>query len=952
MKGFILSLTLLFFMFVAGQAVADRLPPPTGVNATDGDFPDRTEITWNAVAGAGFYKVYRCKTISSGCDVARGVLSTGTLTGTRFDDVVSAFDKIHYYRARACTMVNGCSKLSDADSGYRGFKPSTGQYNVSGTMDVAENIFIDGDVNDPNTPEVSNDLDAKPQKLAAPAKVIGFVTALPTGVDGDRFVTESDEWDIFQLPLQNGETVILSVSDWNADDPLANDIDLFLFKAEDIETIVDSSENATKTEWVSAPEAGVYFVGVHAFSGTSKYLMKSGQSSPVGLSKLSSSAAIAEGELIAAIRPQNNPMSASDQKSYNSRIERVEKENALTRVKERADGEVLYVVDTSRVDRLVPHPLTVKGWGTITPENWQVIRAAKELSVNKDYRWSGPNYIQYGFELPNDPGYSLQWHYPIINLPQAWNVTTGSEDVVVAVIDTGVYDHPDLVSNVDYSLGYDFVSNPLNSGDGDGLDPDARDPGELFPEFSYLSHGTHVAGTVGAASNNGSGVAGVSWDVTLMPVRVLGNDGFGSCWDIAQGLKWAGGLVNDSGQVPGRTTDVINLSLGGPDVCPGQQEVINQLTSKGIVVIAAAGNETTSIPSYPAALNDVISVSATTIADELAPYSNFGPTIDVAAPGGELDGNGDRDGVYSTVMIVEQGSSVQKTDYVYSAGTSMASPHIAGVAALMKSVYPEMGSNEFFTAISSGEITKNLANDGSTNKDPSFGYGRIDAQKAVNWALEQGAQPIPPYLTSSISSANFGSTQLSISFEIRRGGTGDISVTGGEVSDAWMQLVDVDTDDDGLGTYRIDVDRTGLVDGAYSGSAAINASDGSEVLISVAMHVGEKVAGEAGYLHAVLLDVLTFDVAQWEGLAIDKQYPISFSNVPFGAYILFVSSDIDNDSALCDEDEGEFCQIYPLINSPSGIIVSDRDIDLGRFTMGFPEDLGGSNVSSSFGETE
>lgn len=828
------------------------------------------------------------------------------------------------------------------------------EYDVSGTMDVAENVFIDSDVNDPNTPEVSNDLDAEPQKLAAPAKVVGFVTALPTGVDGDRFAAESDEWDVFQLPLQNGETVTLDVSDWNPDDPLANDIDLYLFRLDAPDVVIDSSENATRTEWLSAPEAGIYLVGVHALSGASKYLLKSGQSAPVGLSRLSSSAAIAGGELIAAIRLQNNLTSDIDQKSYRSRVERVEKENALTRVKESVDGELLYAVDTSRVDRLVPHPLTLKGRAAITPENWQVIRAAKELSVNKDYRWAGPNYILHGLATPNDSLYDFQWHYPIINLPQAWDITTGSEDVLVAVIDSGVYDHPDLAGNVDYALGYDFVASPLDSGDGDGLDPDARDPGELLPEFEYLSHGTHVAGTVGAASNNGAGVAGVNWDVTVMPVRVLGVSGFGTCWEVAQGMKWAGGLANESGRLPARHADVINLSLGGTEVCDGSQELVDLLVARGIVVIAAAGNEASSLPFYPASLADVISVSATTFADELAYYSSFGSGVDIAAPGGDLtadlDGNGVADGVLSTVMVVEQGSSVQTTGYAYLQGTSMASPHVAGVAALMKSVYPEMGSNEFFTAISSGEITEDLANDGSTNKDPSFGYGRIDAQKAINWALEQGAQPIPPYLRSSISVANFESTQLSISFEIKRGGTGNISVTGGEVSDAWMQLVDVDTDEDGLGTYRIDVDRTGLVDGAYSGSVAINASDGSEVLISVAMHVGEKVAGEAGYQYAVMFDSLTLnEVAQWEGLATDKQYPISFSNVPFGSYFLFVSSDIDNDFSFCDE--GEFCQIYPIISSPSQIFVYDRDIDLGLFTMRFPEDLGDIYVTSSLGET-
>lgn len=829
------------------------------------------------------------------------------------------------------------------------------KYNVGGSMDVAENVFVDGDVNNPNVPETPNNSNTQAQVLAAPAMLVGFATASATGIDGDRFATESDEWDFYQLPLQGGETITLNVSDWNPDDATANDIDLYLMKLDEPEVIIDSSENATELEWVSAPEAGIYLVGVHALSGTSNYLLKSGQDAPAGLSKLSSSAAIAEGELVASLRLQNNLASVSDRESNKSRVEKIEKSNALTRLKESLDGEVLYTVDTSRVDHLLPHPLTLKGLGTTPVENWQVIRAAKKLSASGDYRWSGPNYLLQGFLEPDDPDYDLQWHYPLINLPQAWNTTTGSADVVVAVIDSGVHDHPDLVSNVDYSLGYDFVASPLSSGDGDGLDPDARDPGESFPVFGYFSHGTHVAGTVGATSNNGTGVAGVNWDVTIMPVRVLGTGGFGSCWEVAQGMKWAGGLNNDTSSFPARSADVINMSLGFEIICDGQQELVDRLTSKGIIVIAAAGNSSNSIPQYPASLEGVISVSATTLTDELAHYSSFGDSVDVAAPGGDLsadlDGNGDPDGVLSTMMKIEQGSSVQTNTYTYFQGTSMASPHIAGVAAIMKSTYPEMGSDEFFTAISSGEITKDLANDGSTNKDPSFGYGRIDAQKATDWALEQGSQDIAPYLSSSISFADFGSTRLSISFDVRKGGTGDISVAGSEVSDSWVQLVGVDTDEDGLGPYRIDIDRTGLVDGEYSGWVAISASDESVLSIPVAMQVGEKVAGEAGYQYAVLIDGFTLEeVANWEGLATEDQYPIAFSDVPVGFYILAVGSDNDNDFEFCDA--GELCQLYPLNNAPDVIFVYDQDIDLGLFTLRFPEDLGMAEVQSSNDETE
>jgi len=829
----------------------------------------------------------------------------------------------------------------------------TDTYSVQGTMNVAENIFLDGDVNDPNVPEVSNDLDApNAQQLVPPAKVAGFVTAVPTEEEGDRFANEIDEWDVYVLAIRAGESISLNISDWDSTDKESIDLDLYLVNVKDPETVVDSSESVDQTEWVTAPEDGNYFVSINAYSGTSNYLLRSGQSAPPVAAKLSASAEMATGELIAALKPQNGIAFANHQNTYKSRIEKLEKENALSRIEVGENGEILYSVNTARIDHLVPHPLTLIGRGSISPEDWQVIKAAKVLSASGDYRWAGPNYIQHQMATPNDPGYAHQWHYSLIRLPQAWDTTTGSSDIIVAVVDSGVYDHPDLVSNVNYSLGYDFVSSTLNSGDGDGMDTDARDPGKLFPSLAdYVSHGTHVAGTVGANSNNGTGVAGVNWDVTLMPVRVLGNDTQGSCWDITNGMKWSGRLANSSGTLPAKAADVINMSLGGTEACFGSQEIVDQLVAKNIVVIAAAGNENNSIPIYPASLANVISVSATTLTDELAPYSSYGSHVDVAAPGGdnEIDSNNDSnpDGVLSTVMLIEVGTSTLTNTYGFLPGTSMASPHISGIAALMKSVYPDMGPTEFYTAISSGQITLDLAQNGSTNKDPQFGYGRIDAQKAINWAVEQSqGSPGDAFLTSSISAANFGSNQQSIDFVISKGGEGAITVAGGEDTETWMQVLAVSTDDDGLGTYRISVDRSGLIDGSYSGWVGIDGSDGSKIWISVAMQVGDKVAGEAGYLYALLLDSWTYgNVKQWDGLAISGDYTITLDSNPPGTYFMMVGSDIDNDGTVCDP--GEFCQAYPLNSQASEIIVAGSNVQLGNFTLGFPGDTDDGNVSSA-----
>lgn len=831
----------------------------------------------------------------------------------------------------------------------------TDTYDVMGTMQVAENIFLDGDVNDPNVPEVSNDLDAiTAQQLVPPAKVAGFATAVPTENEGDRFVNEIDEWDAYVLAIRNGESISLNVSDWDSNDKGAVDLDLYLVNINDPQTTVDSSLGTNQTEWVTAPEDGNYFVLVNAYSGTSNYLLKSGQSAPIAVAKLSASVEMATGEIVASLKPQNSYLASIGKKnSDQSQVARLEKDNALTRVKKSGGSEVLYSVSHSRVDHLVPHPLTLTGRGSITPEDWQVIRAAKALSASEDYNWAGPNYIQHQMAIPNDPGYDAQWHYPLIKLPQAWDITKGSSNVVVAVIDSGVYDHPDLVSNVDYSLGRDFVSSTLSSGDGDGIDSDARDPGKSYPSYTdYMSHGTHVAGTVGAKGNNGVGVSGVNWDVTIMPVRVLGIEGSGSCWDIQQGMRWSGQLSNSFGTLPARKADIINLSLGGP-YCSGYQELVDALVAKGVVIIAASGNENSAIPNYPASLNNVISVSATTSVDERAPYSSYGSGVDVAAPGGDtsadLNDDGYPDGVLSPIMVVDKGTSTRTNGYGFLQGTSMASPHIAGIAALMKSTYPEMGPNEFFTAISSGKITVDLAQNGPTNKDIYFGYGRIDVQKAVNWAVEQSqGQPSDAFLTTSISAANFGSNQLAIDFDVAKAGSGDISVTSGGSTEDWIQLWTVNTDNQGLGTYSITVDRAGLIDGSYSGWAGIEGSDGSITWISVAMQVGEKVAGEAGYLYALLLDSWTFgNVKQWDGLAISSEYSIDLSSNPPGTYFLMVGSDIDHDFTVCDP--GEFCQIYPLNSQASEIIVSNRDIHLGYFIMGFPNDIdGGNGLSAAF----
>jgi serine protease len=812
-------------------------------------------------------------------------------------------------------------------------------HNITGNMTVAENIFIDGDVNNTAIEEFPNDLDSGvAQQLIPPAKVAGFVTAEPTGEEGDRFEFDRDEWDIYLLSLREGEGVSLVVSDWNPQDMDEVDLDLYIVDVNDSENTADSSVTVDEVETVVAPYDGNFFVYVHAVSGRSNYLLQSGQSGQETASLMDVTSKFTSGQVLAALRdPARLTAAGGDDQA---RIEQFEARHGLNRLRENSAGEILYQIDRSQTWRLAPHPLTAAGIGSVTPEQWQVIRTSKSLAANPDYRWAGPNYIYQTHAVPNDTFYDLQWHYQQIRMPGAWDVTTGREDVYVAVLDSGVYRHPDFGSNVDFALGYDFVDDVFASGDGDGIDSDAGDPGELYPANQpYISHGTHVAGTVGARGNNNTGITGVNWRVTIMPVRVCGFQGC-SCWSINEGMRWAGRLPNASGTAPSERAQVVNMSLGGSSPCPGSQDIINQLASRGIVITASAGNEGNSILSYPASSANVVSVSATTLADELAYYSTYGSRVDIAAPGGDstadLNNDSYQDGVLSNRMIIKEGSATIETDYGFLQGTSMAAPHVAGIAALMKSVFPDMGPGEFDTAIASGKITNDLAQNGETTRDDQFGYGRVDALKAVQWAVAaESGEESAAFMTSSTSALDFGANMQSLELVIGRAGSGDLAISDVGWSESWISVSSVDVNANQFGSYRVSLNRGGLLDGQYSGWIAFDADNGTRLWVSVLMRVGEKAEGEAGYVYGLLLDPWTLqNVKFWHGPQTSSGFDILLRDNPPGTYYLMVGTDLDNDFTICDE--GELCELYPSNSQVTGIEVENRDLELGTFRMSFP----------------
>lgn len=351
-------------------------------------------------------------------------------------------------------------------------------------------------------------------------------------------------------------------------------------------------------------------------------------------------------------------------------------------------------------------------------------RVMDALRKNPKVQYVEPNYSASAFFTPNDPYLGFQWHMQSsstgsVNASAAWDVTNGS-GTIVAVLDTGVayenrsdgtgtyYVAPDL-TGTSFVAGYDFINN----------DPYANDD---------HSHGTHVAGTIAQSTNNSRGTAGVAYGAALMPVKVLGRDGSGSHTSIAQGIRWAA----DQG------AHVINLSLGSSSGSTTLEDALAYASSKGVTIIAAAGNNGQNAVSYPAAYDAyVIAVSATRFDEALAPYSNYGSSIDLAAPGGDTSVDQNGDGYVDGVLQNTFSPSTQNTGdfgYYFFQGTSMAAPHVAGVAALVSAQL--IKAKGFADPTSVRNILQSTARDrGATGADPYYGYGIVDAAAAVQATL-------------------------------------------------------------------------------------------------------------------------------------------------------------------------------------------------------------------------
>ncbi len=427
------------------------------------------------------------------------------------------------------------------------------------------------------------------------------------------------------------------------------------------------------------------------------------------------------------------------------------------------------------------------------PAASNILDVVQRYQQNLNVEYAEPNYMAYAHAVPNDPLYGYQWNFsnPVsgsINVEPAWNLTTGAPGIIVAVVDTGVayedftiieagmikryYKAPDL-AQTKFVAGYDFVNSDTHPNDDVG-------------------HGTHVTGTIAQSTNNALGTAGIAYNVSIMPVKVLAKNGSGSYADVANGIMWAAD----------HNAKVINLSLGGTQGSTTLQNALAYAYNKGVTIVCSSGNDGQATVSYPAAYDQYcIAVGATRYDETKAYYSNYGSSLDLIAPGGDLNVDQNHDGYGDGILQQTFGNTTNDWGYWFYSGTSMSAPHVSGIAALLLAYGTAQNPQDVRDALQ--KTAKDL---GATGFDTQYGWGLVNAYAALNYHAVVNQPP-----TAVVGGPYSGTEDIAVTFN----GSGSSDPDGNALTYLWNF-------GDGKSGSGIQPSHTYMAGGTYNVSLIVN----------------------------------------------------------------------------------------------------------------------------------